>query len=429
MPSWRHPISDEAVVFEAVGGMFGFVTKLLLCVCIYLFCAAPWQPVWAADDKPATTYIIKAEVTQEGQQTCLSIESIGRLTPEVFAVSSPNRVVVDAVDAGFRLSRQQSKTAGGRVAAFRYGLIGPRHARIVVDVADGTQVGRIASRPLEGKVHRLSISLTDGKRASGDKPCNVSPAELKRATVWGGRVAVKPAQPSARSRPVVVVDPGHGGLDPGAVVNKVYLEKIIALAVGRRLAKRLRNGGRFDVVMTRKRDTFVSLDDRVERARAKNGDVFISLHADSIEGGAKAAQAQGAAVYILSHKASDAEAKRLADKENSADLLAGILPKQGGGDEGVRNILVDLLKRETEQKSSRLQKLLVGAMRGKVSLSRKPSRSAAFRVLKQTETPAVLIELGYMTNPSDLKRMRQADWQNRMAAAIAGAIERYFGQR
>lgn len=429
MPCRRRPNSDEPMGAGVGGDGAGCLTQLVCFLSLYLCCVAAFLPVHAADGGSPTSHIVKAEVEQQGHQTCFNITSIGRLSPEVFAVPSPRRVVVDAANTTFKLSRGQSKISGGLVDAFRYGLIGPKYARIVVDVSADTQLGQIVSRPLDGEMHRLTISLTDGKSVNLNNSCLGATGELKRATVLGRQLAAKPRAPSVRSNPVVVIDPGHGGLDPGAVVNKVFLEKIIALAVGRRLAKRLRKAGRFDVVMTRKRDTFVSLDDRVERARTSSADIFISLHADSIEGGAKAFQAQGAAVYVLSHKASDAEAKRLADKENSADLLAGIIPKQSEGDDGVRNILVDLLKRETVQKSARFQKLLVGAMRGKVSLSRKPFRSAAFRVLKQTETPAVLIELGYMTNPSDLKRMRQSDWQNRMAEAIAGAIERYFAQR
>ena len=130
----------------------------------------------------------------------------------------------------------------------------------------------------------------------------------------------------------------------------------------------------------------------------------------------------------MSHQASDAEARRLAEKENAADLLAGILPSKTTED-GVRDILVDLLKRETERESARLRKLLVAKMRPKVVISRKPFRSAAFRVLKQTETPAALIELGYMTNAADLRRMRRADWQDRMAIAVAEAIRQFFREK
>ncbi len=414
------------------------VRQSILTFLLLVSCAAAIEPTQAADGageaapsekRPPITYIVKTEVMPQGGRTCFTVVSIGRLAPEIYVVASPKRVVIDADDVLFRLPRRQQKMAGGVVGAFRYGLIAPGRARIVVDVEEGTQVGRISSEALSGKMHQLSISLSSGAPERPEKPCDGTSGELQQAAVWGDHLSVKPAKPTKKSKPVVIIDPGHGGVDPGAVVNKVYLEKIIALAVGRRLAARLRKNGQFDVIMTRKRDVFVSLDDRVEQARSKKASVFISLHADSIDDAAQAAQTQGAAVYILSHEASDVEAKRLADKENSADLLAGILPKKGGKNDGVRDILVDLLKRETEQESARLRKLLIGAMRAKVPVSRKPFRSAAFRVLKQTETPAALIELGYMTNRADLIRMRQAEWQNGMAAAIASAIGRFFSEK
>ena len=386
------------------------VRQSILTFLLLALCAAAIEPAQAADEaspapsenKPAISYIVKTEVMPQGGRTCFNVVSIGRLVPEIYVVGSPKRVVIDAGDVLFRLPQRQQKMAGGVVGAFRYGLIAPGRARIVVDVEEGTQVGRISSKVLSGKMHQLSINLSSGAAEEPEKACDETSGELQQAAVWGGHLSVKPvkpAKPTKKSKPVVMIDPGHGGVDPGAVVNKVYLEKIIALAVARRLAARLRKNGRFDVIMTRKRDVFVSLDDRVEQARSKKASVFISLHADSINDAAQASQTQGAAVYILSHEASDAEAKRLADKENSADLLAGILPKKGDQNDGVRDILVDLLKRETEQGSARLRKLLIGAMRAKVPVSRKPFRSAAFRVLKQTETPAALIELGYMTNP------------------------------
>lgn len=377
-------------------------------------------------EKNVTAHIVKAAVVPRGTVTCFELVSIGRLAPEVFSVKAPNRVVIDAVDAGFRWLEPPEKTAAGLVGAFRYGLLTPGHARIVVDVAEGTQIGRIASRSLKDKMHFLSISLGTEHSEGSSNPCLPRSGAAQQAEAKGRRVAAKADPVEKAKRPVVVIDPGHGGVDPGAVVNKIYLEKVIALAIGQRVAARLRKSGRFDVVMTRKRDVFVSLDDRVERSRSKKADLFVSLHADSLDNAGQAARTQGASVYILSHKASDAAAKRMAEKENSVDLLAGILPRKVNEDAGVRDILVDLLKRETEQESARLQRLVIASMRKRVRVARNPTRSAAFHVLKQTETPAALIELGYMTSPEDLKRMRQAEWQSAMAGAIAESIGRFF---
>lgn len=382
-----------------------------------------------AAGKNVTTHIVKAEVIPRGDVTCFSVVSVGRLAPEVFSVKAPDRIVIDAFDAGFRWAKHPGQVAGGLIEGFRFGLLAPGRVRIVVDVAEGTQIGPIASRVLQNQMHLLSISLRANATGRAFNPCVASGNKARQAKVTDRSAPVKSTPVKKARRPVVVIDPGHGGVDPGAVVNKVYLEKIIALAIGRRVAARLRKTGRFEVVMTRERDVFVSLDDRVERSRARKADVFISLHADSLDDAAQAARTQGASVYILSHRASDAAAKRMADKENSADLLAGILPKKVNQDAGVRDILVDLLKRETEHGSARLRRLVIAAMRKRVPVSRNPSRSAAFHVLKQTETPAALIELGYMTNPWDLKRMRQAEWQSAMAGAIADSIGRFFKKK
>jgi N-acetylmuramoyl-L-alanine amidase len=283
---------------------------------------------------------------------------------------------------------------------------------------------QVSVAPNAGKSGLIATSSQDQRHVGDEGPDTAKEAAAK--SVRQARVAPKIAPDE---RPVVVIDPGHGGADPGAVVGDNHHEKRLVLAVGLRLSGILRKRGRYRVVMTRDKDEYISLDDRIERSRSASGDLFISLHADSIDDLTQAAAIRGAAVYILSHKASDAEAKRVAEKENSADVLAGILPKSAAESQGVRNILVDLLKRETERESARLQTLLISAMRPKVAVAREPDRAAAFHVLKQTETPAVLIELGYMTNTRDLEQMSQEQWQVKMASAIAAAVDKFFQRK
>jgi N-acetylmuramoyl-L-alanine amidase len=380
------------------------------------------MPAGAIPGQPAE--IVSARVETTGDLTCFQIVSNGRVPARVYMVKSPDRVVIDAPKTRFRLARQLQRVASGVVNAFRYGLQDTGDSRIVVDVAKNTKVSRISHDVLGGNKHRLNVALSKG----GDGAAALCGSLRRRGDVAIAKTVNKPsvAQKDLKVRPVIVIDPGHGGIDPGAVVNAVYLEKNIVLAVSRRVVKWLRAHKGLDVVMTRTKDKFVSLDGRIERTRALKGDLFISLHADSVENAVQLPGAKGAAVYTLSHRASDAEAKKLAEKENASDLLGGLLSKASLEKEGVRNILVDLLKRETERESTRLSKLLIGAMRGKILVSKDPYRSAAFRVLKQTETPAVLIELGYMTNPRDLRLMRQADWQERMAKAISSAVVQFI---
>lgn len=416
-------LDSVAISEKPADGNEPIARRLLYCLLpLLLLFAALAQPVLASD---GATYIVKAEAVTQNGRTCLNIVSDGRLAPEIYRVSSPDRIVIDAADAAFRLVWLPRALSAGLIKSFRYGPIERERVRIVIDVSAGARVGRVSSKRLPGKLHLSSISVVSPDSANHEA-CAKLGGDQPKSAAWGAKLSAEPSQPAHSEKPVIVIDPGHGGVDPGAVVNKVDVEKGIVLEVAKQVAKYLRKDGLFRVVLTREDDTFVSLDERIERTRTESGDLFISLHADSIDNAALALRTQGAAVYILSNRASDALAKRLADKENAADLPAGILPRKSSGSDNVRGILVDLLARETETSSARLRALLVEAMRRKVRVSRQPLRSAAFHVLKQAETPAALIELGYMSNPGDLKRMRQSNWQDRMAGAIAEAIRNFF---
>jgi N-acetylmuramoyl-L-alanine amidase len=174
---------------------------------------------------------------------------------------------------------------------------------------------------------------------------------------------------------------------------------------------------------------FISLDQRLKMSRKLAADLFISLHADAIAKESVAKKVRGATVYTLSERASDEEARLMAEKENASDLFAGLqageLEEQGE----VRSILIDLLKRETANFSADFSKTLVQRLRPTVSLSRRPRRSAAFKVLRQADTPSVLVELGYMSHSEDEKLLKSSQWQRRVAAAIGAAVDSYFAKR
>ena len=355
---------------------------------------------------------VAAELQQKGQRSRLRLVTLGAVRPRVYVVSRPDRVIVDIRDMAFQLRGRDLQAGRGLVRALRYGLLGKGQARIVLEMRQPVRVAAVKSRHLK-----------DGRYAF-DLDMQPSPAQLTLSTLKPSAAAAASTAPA-----VVVLDPGHGGLDPGAMVNRRHLEKHIVLQVAKRVARRLKAARHIKVVMTRRRDRFISLDQRVQKARKARGGLFVSIHADSIDDPKVALAASGASVYILSNRASDAAAKRFAEKENAADRLGGVLPRKVAAIQPVRNILVDLLKRETERESSRFRALLVREMRARVPVARAPKRAAAFHVLKQTDIPAALIELGYMTNPLDLQRMRQKDWQERMAHSIAKAIIEFFRRR
>jgi N-acetylmuramoyl-L-alanine amidase len=241
-------------------------------------------------------------------------------------------------------------------------------------------------------------------------------------------------KPAGRTRQVIVIDPGHGGVDPGAVGPSIagqppVLEKTVVLAVSKLLAATLLARGRYEVVLTRSGDTFVPLEQRAAQSRRLGADLFISIHADSVAANANAQGVRGATVYTLSDEASDGQARRLADKENAADQAGGLPIAAKLDNDQVRNILVDLMRRETSEFSAEFRSTVVAELSRRIAMARDPQRAAAFKVLKQTEVPAVLIELGYMSNAQDQKLLQSAAWQSQVAGSIAAAIDDFFTRR
>jgi N-acetylmuramoyl-L-alanine amidase len=180
--------------------------------------------------------------------------------------------------------------------------------------------------------------------------------------------------------------------------------------------------------MTRASDVFVSLSERLAISRRSGSDLFISVHADSIED-TFAQSIKGATIYTLSERASDAEARAMAEKENASDLIAGLDVSDGEEGHQVKNILIDLIKRETANFSAEFSRTLVRKLRTNVSLSRDPERSAAFKVLKQPHAPSVLVELGYLSNAEEARKMQSVEWQDKVVTSIVAAVDAYFSKR
>jgi len=247
-----------------------------------------------------------------------------------------------------------------------------------------------------------------------------APAGVGKSRLASLRVPRKPDVPGHVKKRIIVIDPGHGGVDPGAIgVSGIY-EKYITLAAARDLKAYLDGTGRFEVHLTRNRDIFIPLRGRIERARDMNADLFISLHADTI----RDRQIRGLSLYTLSERASDKEAAALAERENKADLIAGIDLSHESAE--VTNILIDLAQRETMNQSAKLAALLVDELDKRVKILRNPHRFAGFAVLKAPDIPSVLIELGFLSNKSDEKALRSKNHRRNLAQSIAGAVDRYF---
>jgi N-acetylmuramoyl-L-alanine amidase len=227
--------------------------------------------------------------------------------------------------------------------------------------------------------------------------------------------------PPPAEKPLIIIDAGHGGQDPGARGANGTYEKTIVLAVAHELRKQLEDSGKYKVKMTRETDVFIPLRGRVNFARKHNGDLFISLHADSIQN----SQVTGASVYTLSDKASDKETQKLADRENKSDLIAGVdLSTQ---EDDVADILIDLAARDTMNQSKFLANTVVSSLQNNgIRTLSTAHRSAGFAVLKAMDIPSILVEMGYLTNRSEVERLSSPQHRRKIAATLKSSIDTYF---
>jgi N-acetylmuramoyl-L-alanine amidase len=383
---------------------------------------AALSPVHAAA-KPVVAN--DARVAGDRERTRFIADLSKKVDVHVFALGNPYRVIVDAPDVSFQMPDGIGKEKRGLVTAYRYGLFAPGKARIVIDLAGPFLIDKVfVLEPRDDQPARLVVDLvpTDEKTFL---------AKLKETKPPQAESAAPPAIPQAASRPpdakpVVVLDPGHGGVDPGTSSAAGITEKEVVLTFARTLKAKLEATGHYEVYLTRDDDTFLPLRGRVEFAQKKGAGLFLSIHADYFPN--KIDKATGATVYTLSEDASDEEARALAAKENFSDALAGIeLPSDS--DEVLANILIDLAQRETQNRSAVFARSIVGELASKGALHTKKLRSAGFRVLKAPDIPSVLLELGFLSNPDDEKRLTSEAWRDRTAGAVAESIEAYFAKR
>jgi N-acetylmuramoyl-L-alanine amidase len=374
---------------------------------------------------------VAANVSVDGEATVFTLDLSSGVGAEVFTLANPYRVIVDLPDVAFNLPAEAGQKGAGVVSAYRYGLFADQKGRVVLDTTGPVFIKHAGMEAAaNGKGVRLTVRLVPTDAASfgaGTGAGHASAPPETKKTERNEDVAL-PGAPKVRAKPVVMIDPGHGGIDPGALGTTKLLEKTVVLAVGQRLRDTLKATGRYDVYMTRSKDVFVSLDKRLNLSQERDADLFISIHADAIAG-SFADTVRGATVYTLSERASDEQARRMAEKENASDALAGLESVDVEEQDDVRNILFDLLKRETANFSADFAKSLVGRLGKTIALSRDPQRSAAFKVLKQTHAPSVLIELGYMSNAEDERLMNTPAWQKKVAASITAAVDAYFTRR
>lgn len=373
-----------------------------------------------ATGKEASVIAAAVSVESEGAKTRFKVTLSKPVTAQTHLMERPDRVIVDLPEVSFHLPSELGRRKEGLIASYRYGLFAPGRSRVVMDLAQPAVVSAInveANGP--GGAALLIIELTRVERDEFRKAAAESVSRTALSASAPSEVAA-----GADARPVVMIDPGHGGIDPGAAAASGVFEKDIVLAFAQRLKKSLENSGRYRVLMTRDGDVFLSLEDRVRTARSAKADLFISIHADSISGGQ---DVRGLTVYTRSERASDADSAMLADRENKADALAGI--ETGEGADEVLDILQDLTLRETRGFSHSFAGRLVGEFDAVARLNKNPRREARFHVLRAHDVPSVLVELGYLSSKQDLDQLMSDEWRGKMVSAMSSAIDRFFATR
>lgn len=334
----------------------------------------------------------------------------------VFTLDGPPRLVLDFKEVDWTGLKAGDLNQNEQISDVKFGTYVPGWSRMVLAMKEPLAVAEagLAVDPITGSAH-LSIQL-----ASVGQEAFAADAGAPRDPRWDLPEPAKldgppPRPPGAPLR--VMLDPGHGGIDPGAE-TEVVVEKHLTLTFARELREVLLRSGGFEVILTRDADYFVSLERRIALAHEAGADVFISLHADALAEG----QAHGATVYVLSEEASDVASAKLAERHDRDDLLAGV--DLSNTDDEVTDILLDLARQETQPRSRVLARSLVDNIAAQgPPMNRRPLRSASFSVLKAADIPSVLVEIGFLSSPRDLQNLVKPEWRATMATGIRNALQ------
>lgn len=354
-----------------------------------------------------------------------------------FVLSDPYRVIIDLPEVKFMMPSGVGSKGKGLISSFRFGQFAPGKSRIVIDTVEPVLIDKAFVRAAEAnQPARLVVDLVRTTKAEFEAQRKSQMMIRQQAPRFATSTEAadddrgnSPPQ-AKKNKPVIVLDPGHGGVDPGAISPNGSLEKNIVFAFCQTLKTRLEASGRYRVVLTRDDDVFIPLPERVERARKEHADLLLSVHADAMDlkRVTGAADIRGASIYTLSEEASDELAKTVAANENKVDILAGV-EAAGAPDDDLAGILIDLMHRETKNLSVTFARQVLVNLKGNLEFASKPHRFANFKVLKAQDVPSVLLELGYLSQKEDEKSLLSDEWRLKVADAMVHAINTFFAKR
>lgn len=377
------------------------------------------QPSADPNLEPKVTEI---RIWEHPNYTRLVLELTAEVKPRILLISNPYRIVLDLPQTEFLVSMAQQQQVGV-VKNYRFGLFKPEVSRLVIDLATPAVVAKnFMLMPVDQKPHRLVL---DFRPASDEEFTAAAVKTRKNEASIETEKAIEdtplPYQENTDRKFTIVVDAGHGGVDPGAIGKNGFYEKTVALAAAKELKRALERFDSYRVVLTRDTDVYLPLKQRVAIARQVSGDLFISIHADSI----KNQRIRGGHVYTLSEKASDKAAQALAEKENQSDVIAGFDLEKHPAD--VSSILLSLAQRETNNSSAKAANSIVDEWKTRgLTLLRKPHRQAGFAVLKAPDIPSVLVELGFLSNTEEASMLSNASTRLPLIKALAQSLHNYI---
>ncbi len=364
--------------------------------------------------------VMSARIGEHEDRTRLVLELSDPANLRTFTLAGPDRVVIDMPEVTWRLGAPPLPSQRGTIKSYRYGMFRTGNSRMVIDLNRPVRVSdALVLPPSGGFGYRVVIDFFPAPQMAFNANAGW-PADLKKRESDAEKLAILSSPMGGGGKKTVVIDPGHGGVDPGALGVNGLQEKDLVLAEALRLSAALKARG-YAVHLTRERDVVIPLPQRVALARKWRADLLISLHADSNPDSTVA----GLSIYTLSDGRSDREASALAKRENQSDVIAGV--DLSGGNNPVAPILIDLAQRDTINKSSRFARTALERLANATDiLPRSPHRSASLAVLIAPDVPAVLIELGYLSNSGDARQMNTDAWRSKVALAIADSVDRHF---